>query len=73
VAGPLAAEPDAGGGVQVVKSFSYKALTQTLVGDCSFVSSLAVCAAWEHRFGKTLISRNIYPQRNGALSASPAV
>lgn len=46
----------------MITEFKFQTLTQTLVGDCSFVSSLAVCASWEQRFEKTLISRNIYPQ-----------
>jgi calpain-7 len=46
----------------VIREFTYHSLRQTLVGDCSFVSSLAVCASWEHRFQKTLISGNIFPQ-----------
>ncbi|KAJ1489552.1 hypothetical protein T484DRAFT_1779925, partial [Baffinella frigidus] len=56
----------------VITEFKFQTLTQTLVGDCSFVSSLAVCASWEQRFEKTLISRNIYPQRNGQAVVSPS-
>ena len=57
----------------VIKDFTYHCIRQTLVGDCSFVASLAVCACWEHRFQKVLISRNIYPQdakRNPMVSPS---
>lgn len=46
----------------IIKDFTYQSIRQTLVGDCSFVSSLAVCAGWEHRFQRALISRNIFPQ-----------
>ena len=56
----------------LIKHFTFESITQTLVGDCSFVSSLAVCAAWERRFGRTLISRNIFPQRNGVPVLSPS-
>ena len=49
-----------------------ESITQTLVGDCSFVSSLALCAAWEHRFKRTLISQNLYPQaRRPLLPTAP--
>jgi hypothetical protein len=47
-----------------------ESITQTLIGDCSFVSSLALCAAWEHRFKRTLISQNIYPQVRPHLISS---
>lgn len=56
---------------EIIKRFTYHSILQTLVGDCSFVSSLAVCASWEHRFKQTLISRNIYPQRGGVPVISP--
>eukprot|EP00960_Hanusia_phi_P049971 759911-Hanusia_phi.AAC.9 len=56
----------------VIKQFTYENITQTLVGDCSFVSSLAVCASWERRYGRTLISRNIYPQKNNVPVISPS-
>ena len=56
----------------LIQHFTFESITQTLVADCSFVSSLAVCAAWERRFGRTLISRNIFPQRNGVPVLSPS-
>ena len=60
------------GSPTLIKHFTFESITQTLVGDCSYVSSLAVCAAWERRFGRTLISRNIFPQRNGVPVLSPS-
>ena len=56
----------------LIQHFTFESITQTLVADCSFVSSLAVCAAWERRFGRTLISRNIYPQQDGVPVMSPS-
>jgi calpain-7 len=42
------------GSPTLIKHFTYESITQTLVADCSFVSSLAVCAAWErHTFSES--------------------
>ena len=37
-------------------------MRQSLVGDCSFVCSLTVAAAYEQRFRTRLVTRAIYPQ-----------
>ena len=55
----------------VIKEISALSITQDY-GPAAFAPSLAVCAAWERRFGRTLISRNIFPQRNGVPILSPS-
>ncbi|KAJ8024532.1 Calpain-7 [Holothuria leucospilota] len=45
--------------VYVISSFSVR---QTIIQDCSFLSSLAISANYERRFKKTLISSIIFPQ-----------
>ena len=57
----------------LISRLSAESITQTLVGDCSFVSSLALCAAWEHRFKRTLISQNIYPQASPLSPPRPSM
>lgn len=47
--------------IQLVSPYS---ITQELVGDCSFVSSLIIAAAYERRHHKQLITSIIYPQNS---------
>lgn len=56
--------------IVVVSALSVK---QTVVGDCSFVSALAVAANYERRFRKRLITGSVFPQnRSGAPIYSPS-
>ena len=45
--------------MMVVSSFSVK---QTCISDCSFVASLTICAQYERKFNKKILSKIIYPQ-----------
>eukprot|EP01006_Ploeotia_vitrea_P036213 TRINITY_DN65989_c5_g16_i1.p1 TRINITY_DN65989_c5_g16~~TRINITY_DN65989_c5_g16_i1.p1 ORF type:complete len:1053 (+),score=533.21 TRINITY_DN65989_c5_g16_i1:160-3318(+) len=47
---------------KMITALSAESIKQTIITDCSFVSSLAVVADYERRFKKKLITRCIYPQ-----------
>ena len=49
----------------VVRDASPHSVAQDLVGDCSFVASLCVCAAHEQRFRRRLVTAALYPQDSG--------
>lgn len=46
----------------MVKTVTPYTIQQKYVTDCSFISSLIICAAFERRFGKRLVTSLIYPQ-----------
>lgn len=47
---------------QMVQLVSPLTIKQDVVGDCSFVSSLCVAAAYERRFNKPILTNCIFPQ-----------
>jgi len=46
----------------VLRTVSPYNIRQYGVTDCSFIASLCICAAYERRFQKSLISPIVYPQ-----------
>lgn len=56
----------------MIRSISPYLIKQTCVTDCSFIASLCICAAFERRFKKKLVTSLIYPQdRNGTPIFNP--
>jgi calpain-7 len=57
----------------LVRSITPYTIKQQYVTDCSFIASLCICAAFERRFRKLLVTSIIFPQlRNGALMLNPS-
>lgn len=48
--------------IVMVKSITPYSIRQKCVTDCSFIASLCICAAFERRFNRSLITSIIYPQ-----------
>lgn len=54
--------------VMVLQSISPYNIQQKAVTDCSFIASLCICAAYERKFKKRLITSIVYPQdKNGSM------
>ena len=49
----------------VVNRLSSKAITQSVIGDCAFLSAMALAAEYEARHHTNIISTDIYPQVGG--------
>ncbi|KAH7827515.1 putative calpain-7 [Monocercomonoides exilis] len=57
----------ASGQLKVFGNMSCGDITQTIVGDCSFLSSLSVLALEERRTGKRILTNLIYPQNSSGV------
>jgi calpain-7 len=57
---------------EMVQSITAYTIKQHYVTDCSFIASLCICAAFERRFKKRLVTSIIYPHsKSGAPMLSP--
>jgi calpain-7 len=55
----------------IVKAITPYSIVQRCVTDCSFIASLCICAAYERRFRKRLITSILYPQTSSGLLYNP--
>ena len=46
----------------MIQLVSARTIKQDVVGNCSFVSSLCVAAAYERRFNKPILTSCLFPQ-----------
>jgi calpain-7 len=51
----------------MIRSINPYSIRQQYVTDCSFIASLCICAAFENRFRKRLITSIIYPQNHEGI------
>jgi calpain-7 len=51
----------------LIRTISPYTIRQQYVTDCSFIASLCICAAFENRFRKRLITSIIYPQNKDGI------
>lgn len=57
---------------ELVRSITPYTIKQQYVTDCSFIASLCICAAYERRFNKRLVTSILYPRaKNGSPMLSP--
>jgi calpain-7 len=56
---------------KMIVDVSSRCIKQTVVPNCSFVSSLAISADFEKRFNKKIITNSIFPQKNGQPIINP--
>ena len=57
---------------EMVRSITPYSIKQQYVTDCSFIASLCICAAFERRFKKRLVTSILYPRsKNGTPMLSP--
>eukprot|EP00282_Hemiselmis_andersenii_P011713 CAMPEP_0114135936 /NCGR_PEP_ID=MMETSP0043_2-20121206/14948_1 /TAXON_ID=464988 /ORGANISM="Hemiselmis andersenii, Strain CCMP644" /LENGTH=195 /DNA_ID=CAMNT_0001229659 /DNA_START=119 /DNA_END=703 /DNA_ORIENTATION=+ len=52
-------------GAAISGTRSHRHVKQSMSPDCSVISSLIVCRAWELKWGLGLVTSNIFPQRDG--------
>jgi calpain-7 len=50
--------------VCLIQAITPYTIRQQFVTDCSFIASLCICAAFERRFGKRLVTSLLFPQTN---------
>ena len=57
--------------ISMVSSITPYTIKQYCVSDCSFIAGLCICAAYERRFNRKLVSSLIYPQHAGMPIYNP--
>ena len=55
----------------IINEINPRNVTQTMIGDCSFVSAMILSAGFERKFKKKILTCSFFPQKDGKPVLNP--
>ena len=55
----------------IITEINPRNVTQTMIGDCSFVSAMILSAGFERKFKKKILTCSFFPQKDGKPVLNP--